>query len=251
MASKLYNDPPLSKIVDILEKSHKGAVLSFTENPPDDDVIYIERSKIRAVCETLKTHKDLDFKMLTDETCIDLIAWPDWDPENDERFEIVYMLYSLTKNRRVRINVRVPEEEPVVDSVQPVWKAADWPEREITEMFGVQFAGHPNLKPLFLWEGFEGHPLRKDYPIKGHQPIVPLRHPIVVREEPAHLIPEFEKRFFVPIRTKEIDNEKRMPTSMLKPGWRDELIALYKERREASSKAEMPEQTEATQPESN
>ncbi|NDY41475.1 NADH-quinone oxidoreductase subunit C [Dissulfurirhabdus thermomarina] len=87
--------------------------------------------------------------------------------ETPPRFEVIYLLLSLKSNRRVRVKVRVPEDDPVVDSVTGLWKAADWPEREIFDMFGVRFAGHPNLKRLLMWEEFPAHPLRKDYPLEG------------------------------------------------------------------------------------
>lgn len=83
------------------------------------------------------------------------------------RFEVVYLLLSLKYNHRLELKVRVPEGDPVVDSVIDIWRAADWPEREVYDMFGIRFNGHPNLKRLLMWDEFEGYPLRKDYPLEG------------------------------------------------------------------------------------
>ncbi len=88
------------------------------------------------------------------------------DPGLPQRFQVVYHLYSFRENRRLRLRVRAAQGEPV-PSVRGVWRAADWPEREAHEMLGVTFGGHPDLAPLLLWEGFAGHPLRKDFPLAG------------------------------------------------------------------------------------
>jgi NADH-quinone oxidoreductase subunit C len=82
------------------------------------------------------------------------------------RFEVVYHLYSFRENRRIRLLVRTDERSPV-PSVAGIWRAAAWPEREARDLFGIVFAGHPDPTPLLLWEGFQGHPLRKDFPLAG------------------------------------------------------------------------------------
>jgi NADH-quinone oxidoreductase subunit C len=87
-------------------------------------------------------------------------------PARARRFEVVYHLYSFRENRRLRLKTRAGEGE-AVPSVTAVWRGADWPEREAHEMLGVDFSGHPDLAPLLLWEGFAGHPLRKDFPLAG------------------------------------------------------------------------------------
>lgn len=85
---------------------------------------------------------------------------------------MVYMLYSLTHNHRIRLRVPVDESDLTVDTLTPVWHAADWFEREVWDMFGVRFPGHPNPKRLLMYEEFEGHPLRKDYPVTKRQPLI-------------------------------------------------------------------------------
>jgi NADH-quinone oxidoreductase subunit C len=80
-----------------------------------------------------------------------------------DRLELVYLLYSQDQKERLCLKVDLPPEEPVVDSVTGIWPTADWQEREVYDMFGIRFRGHPNLKRILLWEGYEGHPLRKDF----------------------------------------------------------------------------------------
>jgi len=92
---------------------------------------------------------------------------------DEPRFEVTYRLRSLARNADVRINVAVPGEDPEVDSITDLYPAANWMEREVWDMFGVRFRGHPNLERILMWEGFEGHPLRKDYPLLGNSPGTP------------------------------------------------------------------------------
>ena len=90
----------------------------------------------------------------------------------DYRFEVVYHLYSLTKNHRLRVKVPLTDAEPALDSVASLWAAANWYEREAWDMFGIRFNGHPNLRRILMYEEFQGHPLRKDYPIYKRQPLI-------------------------------------------------------------------------------
>ncbi len=132
-----------------------------------DAVIVIRTQALLEIAAFLK-EKPYEFAMLLDLTCVDY-------PERSERFEMVYHLFSLASNTRLRIKLSVPESAPVVDSLVRFWKNADWLEREVFDMFGVRFEGHPNLQRLFMNEGFIGHPLRKDYPLRHRQPMIPLR----------------------------------------------------------------------------
>ena len=95
--------------------------------------------------------------------------WP--GPPGTARFAVVYHFFSLPLKHRLRIVVPVEEDEEV-DSLTPLWGVADWLEREVWDMFGVRFRGHPNLKRILMYDEFEGHPLRKDYPVKKRQPLV-------------------------------------------------------------------------------
>jgi NADH-quinone oxidoreductase subunit C len=108
------------------------------------------------------------FDLLLDVTAVD---WTTRAP----RFDVVYHFYSTRTFKRVRLKTRVAESDPVVDSLFPLYGAALFMERECHDMYGIAFRGHPDLRPLLLYEGFEGHPLRKDYPIRLEQPLVRFR----------------------------------------------------------------------------
>ena len=99
----------------------------------------------------------------------------DW-PDRLLRFELVYHLYSLGRNRRLRIKAGVSEASPEIDSLCELWPSANWMEREAWDLYGVRFRGHPDPRRLLLYEEFEGHPLRKDYPKERRQPLVGPRN---------------------------------------------------------------------------
>ena len=92
--------------------------------------------------------------------------------EDGPRFEVVYHLYSVAHNHRVRVKVPVEQDDPVVPTATGLWPIANWLEREVWDMFGIRFEGHPDLRRLLMYEEFEGHPLRKDYPINRRQPLI-------------------------------------------------------------------------------
>ncbi|MFO1490531.1 MAG: NADH-quinone oxidoreductase subunit C [Kiritimatiellia bacterium] len=112
----------------------------------------------------------LQFDLFLDVTAVD---WPAQTP----RFEVVYHFYSTRHFSRVRLKTRVPESDPSVDSLLPVYGSATFMERECHDMYGIVFRGNPDLRPILLYEGFTGHPLRKDYPKMKEQPLVPYRTP--------------------------------------------------------------------------
>jgi len=123
--------------------------------------IYIEKEEI---FRALKFLKEEGFDSLTDITAVDY-------PERDLRFEVVYHLYSMKRGERLRIKTLVGEKEPILPSIIKIWKGANWLEREVYDMFGIKFEGHPNLERILLWEGFPGHPLRKDFPLRKDVPL--------------------------------------------------------------------------------
>ena len=111
---------------------------------------------------------DEGFDLLVDVTAVD---WPHRTP----RFDVVYHFYSTTTFQRARVKTRVDATNPVVESLVPLYGTALFMERECHEMYGITFRGHPDLRPILLYEGVVGHPLRKDYPIRHEQPLVPYR----------------------------------------------------------------------------
>jgi len=153
-----------SAVLGKLRERFGGAVLA-THSDFGDDTALVARERIVEICTFLRDDPDLRFDLAMDLTGVDYLG-------ETPRFEVVYHLYSLEKKHRVRIKVRVPEEDPVVDSVASVWPALDWYEREAYDMYGIVFRGHPNLRRILLYEGFVGHPLRKDYPKAARQPTI-------------------------------------------------------------------------------
>ncbi len=136
-----------------------------------DETAIVKRENFLEIAKFLKEDPVFDMNMLMDLTAVDGL-WQDWSP----RFEIVGHFYSLRQNHRLRIKVKVSEADPVMPSLVGLWPIANWLEREIWDMFGIRFEGHPNLKRILMYEEFVGHPLRKDYPITKRQPLMGPKH---------------------------------------------------------------------------
>ena len=146
----------------LLKENFPDAVLD-TLLPQGDATAIIRPDAVSKIVEFLKTDSRLQFDVLVDITAVDYF-------ERKPRFDVVYHFLSLPFNRRLRLKVAVEEGESSLDSLTPLWGSADWLEREVWDMFGIRFTGHPNLKRILMYEEFEGHPLRKDYPIQKRQP---------------------------------------------------------------------------------
>jgi NADH-quinone oxidoreductase subunit C len=125
----------------------------------------IAKPQLARVMRFLRDDPELAFDMLSDVTCVDYLG-------ETPRFEMVYHLYSLAKNHRLRIKARVAEEAPEVESLCALWASANRMEREVWDLYGLRFPGHPDLRRILLYEEFDGHPLRKDYPKERRQPLV-------------------------------------------------------------------------------
>lgn len=132
-----------------------------------DLVVILNKKIIKDAMQFLKTDSALQFNMLMDLTAVDYL-WQGRTP----RFDVVYHLFSMSKKHRIRIKAGVDEKDPMIDSLVSLWPIANWFEREVWDLFGIQFTGHPNLTRIMMYEGFEGHPLRKDYPYNKRQPLV-------------------------------------------------------------------------------
>jgi NADH-quinone oxidoreductase subunit C len=144
-------------LVKRLSETHPNVVIEATEFLGQLSVL-VERSRILEVCNTLKTDAETPFDYLSDLTCV---HWPD---DRETPFEVVYNLYSIAKNERIRLRAATNSEG--VESVTSVWPAAEWPEREVYDLFGVVFHNHPDLRRILLPPDWDGHPLRKDYPLE-------------------------------------------------------------------------------------
>lgn len=141
-----------------------------------DDTAVVKRVDVVDICRFLKESPDLSYNFLMDLTAVDYLQMGNPPlsgvAQPPDRFEVVYHLYSLKYNHRVRIKAPLTEADPTIDSLTPLWAVANWLERECWDMFGIRFDGHPDLKRILLYEQFEGHPLRKDYPLTGRQPLI-------------------------------------------------------------------------------
>jgi NADH-quinone oxidoreductase subunit C len=148
-----------------------GAARVAEEHVRGEAVVLVAPANVLDALRTLRDHPDTVFEQLSDLTVVDYLG-------RAPRFEVIYQLYSISRNHRLRVKVPVEEDDPVVPSVSGLWKSALWAEREAWDMFGVRFAGHPDLRRILMYPEFEGHPLRKDYPLLRRQPLVPERDPI-------------------------------------------------------------------------
>ena len=133
-----------------------------------NDMLVVTVSPTAVLTTARRLASDFGFDLLLDVTAID---WPDRTP----RFDVVYHFYSTKHFGRVRLKTRVAVTDPVVDSLVSIYGAAGFMERECHDMYGIVFRGNPDLRPILLYEGFVGHPLRKDYPKQQEQPLVSYR----------------------------------------------------------------------------
>jgi NADH-quinone oxidoreductase subunit C len=150
-------------------KDKVGAKALAAWQAQGDDVLLLDRAGLRESFRALKEDPRLRFDFLSDITAVDY-----WN-KKEPRFEVVYQLVSLQRKARLRIRVPVTESDAVVDSLTPLWPGANFLEREVWDLFGIRFDGHPDLRRILLYDEFQGHPLRKDYPVNQWQPLVPER----------------------------------------------------------------------------
>lgn len=120
--------------------------------------VTVKKEDLIQICNFLK--KDLKYNLLTDVTAVDYLG-------KEPRFMMVYNLYSIPNKDRLRLKAPVAESDTTIDSAVPVWTTANWLEREVFDLFGINFIGHPDLRRILMTEDWVGHPLRKDYPLQG------------------------------------------------------------------------------------
>ncbi len=155
-----FGSPALQRLIE----AHPDVVLE-THARLGDATACIDPARILDVLRMLRDDAELEFEMLTDVTAVDYLG-------QVPRFEVVYHIYSVARNRRVRIKARVDEEAAEIDSAVELYPSANWMEREVFDLYGIRFRGHPDLRRILLYEEFEGHPLRKDYPKERRQPLI-------------------------------------------------------------------------------
>lgn len=167
-----------TSIVDTLRGILPGVMVEAGA-ATDQPTVYVRREQLASIAEVLRDHPALQFRFLADVTAVD------WHPR-EPRFEVVYHMVSLGPfgpratvpqaaalpgPGRLRVKVAVPGADPHVPTVSGIWPSADWPEREVWDLFGIVFEGHPELHRLLTPDDWEGHPLRKDYPVQVRVPV--------------------------------------------------------------------------------
>jgi NADH-quinone oxidoreductase subunit C len=146
-------------LIASLQQAVPGAQIERGPSVDAQTTLYVAREDVPAVARALRDAPDLAFDFLTELTAIDY--WP-----REPRYEVVYLLVSIGHRQRLRVKVRLPGEEAHVATVTGTWPAANWLEREVWDLFGIEFDGHPDPRRLLMPEDWEGHPLRKDYPVQ-------------------------------------------------------------------------------------
>jgi len=154
---ELKNHPAVARLL-----GWKNDAIQSVKYDRDEMTIVVDRSDIREACVLLKEDPACPFNFLSDITCVD------WYP-SEPRFHIIYHLLSISNKERVRLKVHLNSASPVVESITSVWPGANYFEREVFDLFGIRFTGHPHLRRILMPEDWEGHPLRKDYPVEGYR----------------------------------------------------------------------------------
>ncbi|MBL0691707.1 MAG: NADH-quinone oxidoreductase subunit C [SAR324 cluster bacterium] len=158
-----------SKLADEI-KEVLGEVIDEMTAYRGDLTIFIPKEEINQVALILRDDKELKFDQMMDLTAVDYLNY-----DYNYRFEVVYHFFSLELGHRLRVKVKIPENDALVPSISDLWLCANWYERECYDMYGISFSGHPDLTRIIMYDGFEGHPLRKDYPIHREQPLLELK----------------------------------------------------------------------------
>lgn len=169
----LKREPLLPRLREIL-----GDAVVDSHDQAGDETIVVNRERWLETHRTLHQHAELGFDFLMDLTAVDYLG-------EEVRFEVVTHLFASKSGRPLRVKARVPENDPAISSLTPIWKSANWLEREAWDMYGVRFLDHPDLRRILMYEEFVGHPLRKDYPFDKRQPLIPERDPIDQGWKPA------------------------------------------------------------------
>jgi NADH-quinone oxidoreductase subunit C len=161
--------PAITDLDQLKDKPEVAALLGWNDGAVDgakfdrnELTIWIKRDSIAEAGKFLRDNPDLKFNMLTDVTCVD------WYP-SEPRFEVVYQLFSISRKARLRLKVRLDGKDTRISSVISIWPSCNFFEREVFDLFGIQFEGHPYMKRIMMPEDWKGHPLRKDYPVEGYR----------------------------------------------------------------------------------
>ncbi len=155
--------PALLPLVETLRQEQADWVSEVVQAFGEITVV-VPRAQIGAVCAFLKTAPEFAFNLLAD------LCGVDRGPEEEPRFEVNYHLFSTTKYHRLRLKVLLNEDDAHVPTVSGIWRTANWHERETFDLVGIIFDGHPDLRRILLPDDWQGHALRKDFPLRGYEP---------------------------------------------------------------------------------
>lgn len=155
------------KVREFLESKFAEAIIR-QDNFRDQQSFYIKPTFLMPICEGLFDAPDLDIKFLADITCVDWLGHP---VAEAGRFEVVYNFLSLSNRYRFFLKAMLPGDKPEIASLTPLWNGANWMEREVFDLFGINFVGHPDLTKILTPDDLEGHPLRRDFPLTWEQPV--------------------------------------------------------------------------------
>ncbi len=154
------------KVREFLKKNFEDAIIR-EHNFRNQQSFFIKKEYLYDICRALNTAPELEFVFLSDICSLD---WLGDIEEKEGRFEVIYNLYSLKSKYRLLLKVRLPESEPAIDTVTTIWQGANWMEREVFDLMGIVFIGHPDLRKIVTPDELEGYPLRKDYPLTYEVP---------------------------------------------------------------------------------
>ena len=155
-------------------RAWNGKAVSEVVEFRGETTIVVPREMMLEICAYCRQDPNLQFNLLTDATCVDRYPM-------EPRFEVNYHLVSIPRKARLRLKTKLSGNDAVMDSMVPVWPGANWLEREIWDLMGIRFNGHPDLRRILLPDDWEGHPLRRDFPVQGF------------RDVPSSYIPAFRK----------------------------------------------------------
>ena len=162
-------DPAVTDITQLQERPEVARLLAWNRAAVlgakfdrNELTIGVRRENTREACAVLKDAAELQYNFFSDLTCVD------WYP-SEPRFEVVYHLLSIPRKSRVRLKVQLAGDDARIESITSLWPAANYFEREVFDLFGVHFDGHPYLRRIMMPDNWEGHPLRKDYPVEGYR----------------------------------------------------------------------------------
>lgn len=147
-------------IAEIIKNAFPDEVIEIEEFRGQFSVI-VRKDRIKEILRFLRDESGLDFDLLADLCGVDNLK------KRKQRFQVVYQLYSIQHRHRIRIKAEIPEDDCTISSIVEIWEGANWHERECFDMFGIVFDGHPDLRRILMPDDWEGHPLRKDYDVKG------------------------------------------------------------------------------------